>query len=162
MNKTISTIILISISTFCFGQKSSLEYPEKQRIALAKFINVHQEYEFIPENWFDNELLTFIRNDWGFGKNYKPYYQNNDFNNDSILDFAVILKNTKQNELVIVIFNGEKNGDYVMAHIQTEEFKTNIGLTFQNKLLNVVEFETDNVGCFISAGEYYIVEPCNF
>ena len=68
-------------------------------------------------------------------------------------------RNDKNNAAVIV-FNGLKNGTFKFAHIEKEQFESELGLSFQNKKLNVLVFETDNMGCFISTGKGYIVEPC--
>jgi hypothetical protein len=151
--------IFLSLTSLC--QRSTTEFTNMQRVTLQKFISTHNQYHFIPETWFDEATLKAIRYEWGFGKKYKPYFQSNDFNKDGIKDFAVILLNSnKQNFAVVVVFNGLKNGTYKFAHLEKEEFQSELGLSFQGKQLNVLVFETCNMGCFIPAGKGYIVEPC--
>ena len=132
-----------------------------QRATLQNFISTHSQYQFIPETWFDESTLKAIRYEWGFGKNYKPYFQSNDFNKDGIKDFAVILLNSDDNsKAAVVVFNGLRNGSFRFVHLEKEPFESELGLSFQNKSLNVLVFESDNMGCFISSGKGYIVEPC--
>ena len=161
-------LIFIFFNLFCIkvnAQHSTIEFSNNQRIALANFLKTHSQYEFVPEGWFDQEVLKLVRIDWGFGKKYKPYYNNNDFNKDGIKDFAVFLKNnTKKyedaNNFAVVIFNGLKNGSFKFSYLGKENFSDETGLTFSRGKLHIVQFETDNVGCYIPAGKSYIVEPC--
>ncbi len=147
----------------CYAQKSTTEYSSAQRIAIQQFIAGHEEYSFIPETWFDASTLKAVRFEWGFGAKYKPYYQVGDFNKDGIKDFAVILinQNSSAQSCAAVVFNGILGSKYRLAHLEIEPWQEALGLTLQNKQLNILTFETDNAGCFIPAGKGYIVEPCN-
>jgi hypothetical protein len=161
-------IIFIFFILFCNGlyaQFSTSEFSNNQRVALAKFLNTHSQFEFVPEGWFDQEVLKWVREDWGYGKHYKPYYNNNDFNKDGIKDFAVYLKNNKKNfrepgNFAVVIFNGMKNGNFKFSYLGNENYSDETGLIFSKGKLHIKQFETDNEGCYIAAGETYILEPC--
>jgi hypothetical protein len=162
MKRLFTSITFFTLfSLNCYSQKSTTEFTNTQRAALQNFISSYSQYQFIPETWFDKGTLKAIRNEWGFGKNYKPYFQNNDFNKDGIKDFAVILLNSNdKTNAAVVVFNGLKNGNFKFVHIEKEPFESELGLSFQDKKLNVLVFETGNMGCFISSGKGYIVEPC--
>ena len=104
-------------------------------------------------------------NEWGFGRNFKPYYQTGDFNRDGIRDFAVILLtgrnvNDPNSGMHVVVFNGVKGGKYRVAHIEHEEFSTALFINTSRNKLYVGVMETDSAGCFVPAGRGYIVEPC--
>ena len=151
------------MTSYC--QKSTTEFTNTQRTALQNFVSSHSQYYFIPETEFDKSTLKAIRNEWGFGKNYKPYFNSNDFNKDGIRDFAVVLANSSDTagdntNAAVVVFNGLKNGSYKFAHIEKIELQSELGLSFQDRKLNVLVFETDNINCFITSGKGYKVEPC--
>lgn len=148
------------------AQKSVREYTPAQRAALQVFITENPDYQFIPETWFDEDTLKAARKEWGFGKNFRPYYQAADFNRDRLQDFAVVLLTGKNYQdpkwgLHVVIFNGVKGGSYRVAHIEHEEFSAALFIDVQHRRLFVGVMETDSAGCFEPAGRGYIVEPCN-
>lgn len=162
---TLLACILMAVEPAA-AQKSVREYTSSQRAALQEFIEKNPEYQFIPESWFDEETLKAARNEWGFGKNFRPYYRAGDFNRDGLPDFAVILLTGKNADdpkwgMHAVVFNGTKKSAYRVAHIEHDEFSTALFLDVQHRTLLVGIMETDSAGCFIPAGRGYIVEPCN-
>ncbi|MGH9901199.1 MAG: hypothetical protein ACRD68_05090 [Pyrinomonadaceae bacterium] len=147
------------------AQKSMSEYTSAQRAALQSFIAKNPAYRFIPEAWFEEETLKAARSEWGFGKNFKPYYQTGDFNRDGIRDFAVILLtgknvNDPDRRMHVVVFNGAKGGKYRVARIQHEEFSTAVFISTNRNKLYVGVMETDSAGCFVPDGRGYKVIPC--
>src|SRR6266404_7003229 len=90
--------LIFAIQIAAVAQRSVTEYTPAQRAALERFLSRNPGYQFIPETWFDEAVLKSAKNDWGIGKNFKPYFQEGDFNRDGLRDFAVILltgKNAK-------------------------------------------------------------------
>jgi hypothetical protein len=163
--KYIFTLLILMISIPAKAQESVAEYTSAERSALQEFIEKNRSYRFIPETWFDEETLRAARIEWGFGKNFKPYYQTGDFNRDGLRDFAVVLLtgksvNDPKNRLHVVVFNGVKGGGYRVAHIEHEEFSTEMFIKADKNRLHVGVMETDSTGCFVRAGRGYIVEPC--
>jgi hypothetical protein len=162
-------LTLISLLCLCappgHAQRSVTEYTSAQRAALQKFIEAHPEYQFIPETWFEADTLAAARNEWGFGKRFRPYYQTGDFNGDRLPDFAVILLTGKdasdpKSGMHVVIFNGIRSGGYRVAHVEREDFSPALFIQTAGKRLWVGIMETDSSGCFIPAGRGYIIEPC--
>ena len=163
--KHLFALLLLAIPTAAMAQRSVSEYTPAQRAAIQSFIAKNPTYQFIPETWFEEETLLAARNEWGFGKNFKPYYQAGDFNHDRIRDFAVVLltgKNTNDpnSGMHVVVFNGVRGNTYRVAHIEREEFNTALFINIGGKQLYVGVMETDSTGCFVPAGRGYIVEPC--
>jgi hypothetical protein len=156
---------LILCSSSVLDQKSVTEYTPTQRAALQAFIDKQPSYQFIPETWFDEDTLKHARSDWGFGKDFKPYFQIGDFNRDGLRDFAAILvtgedASDPKSRMHVVIFNGMKGGKYRVAHVEHEEFSNAQFIATNRNKLYVGIMETDSTGCFVSAGRGYIVEPC--
>ena len=110
-------------------------------------------------------LLKAARNEWGFGKTFKPYYQTGDFNRDGKRDFAVMLLTGKNTEdpnsgMHVVIFNQVSGNKYKKAHVEHEEFSTALFINTEKNKLYVGVMETDSSGCFVPTKRGYIVEPC--
>lgn len=163
--KYLLAFLLVVLAPPVLAQKSVTEYTPAQRAALQAFIAKNPKYRFIPETWFEAETLTAARAEWGFGRNFKPYYQNGDFNRDGLRDFAVILLSGKNaddpdNGMHVVVFNGAKGGLYRVAHVEHEDFSTALFISVSRHTLYVGIMETDSAGCFVPAGRGYIVEPC--
>jgi hypothetical protein len=163
--KYLFILVVLSISTTSMAQKSVTEYTSAQRAALQAFIAKNPAHRFIPEAWFDESTLKAARNEWGFGKTFKPYYQAEDFNRDGKQDFAVILLtganvNDRNSKMHVVVFNGVKGGGYRVAHVEHEDFSTALFISVIRKSLYVGVMETDSAGRFVPAGRGYIVEPC--
>ncbi len=147
------------------AQKSVTEYTSAQRAALQSVISKKPLYKFIPETWFEEGSLMGARNDWGFGKNFKPYYQTGDFNRDGKLDFAVVLlkgKNVEDEDwgMDVIVFNQVSGKTYKVAHVEHEDFSERLFIKADKNVLYVGVMETDSLGCFVPAGDGYIVEPC--
>jgi hypothetical protein len=141
------------------------EYTPAQRSALQEFIDAHSDYQFITETWFDADTLSAARNEWGFGRHFKPYYQAGDFNRDRIPDFAVILLTGKNVDdpkwgMHVIIFNGLRGNKYRVAHIEHEPYSTALFINKSGTHLYDGIMETDSAGCFVPAGRGYIIEPC--
>lgn len=158
-------LLIVTFQIAPRGQLSVTEYTPAQRAALQECILKNPNYKFIPDTWFDEDTLKSARNDWGFGKNFKPYYQIGDFNRDGLRDFAVILLTGKNTEdpksgMHVIVFNGVRGNRYRVAHMENEDFNTEAFIRFNGKRLYVGVMETDSVGCFVPAGRGYIVEPC--
>ncbi len=163
--KYIFTLLLFATPIASMAQRSVTEYTPAQRAALQAFIDKNPSYQFIPETWFEEDTLKAARIEWGFGRNFKPYYQTGDFNRDGIRDFAVILLtgknvNDPNSGMHVVVFNGAKGGKYRVAHIEHEEFSTAVFISTNRNKLYVGVMETDSAECFVPAGRGYIVEPC--
>jgi hypothetical protein len=166
MKRIFFVLLLLLMPIVVLAQRSVSEYTPAQRAALQSFISRNPSYQFIPETWFDEETLSAARNEWGFGRNFKPYYQTGDFNRDGKRDFAVILLSGRnaddQNRgTYVVVFNGVRGNTYRVAHIEREEFSTALFINTSRNRLHVGIMETDSVGCFVPAGRGYIVEPCS-
>lgn len=165
--KAILACLLFSVPVAVAAQRSVREYTPGQRAALQEFIEKHPQYQyqFIPDTWFDATTLSAARNEWGFGKAFKPYYQTGDFNRDGMQDFAVILLTGENIEgpargMHVVIFNGERGNKYRVAHVEREEFSPALFIKKAGNELFVGIMETDSAGCFVPDGRGYIVEPC--
>lgn len=163
--RSVLACFLLAIPMIANAQRSVSEYTPAQRAALQEFISKNSTYQFIPETWFDENTLATARKDWGFGKNFRPYYQASDFNGDRLPDFAVILLTGKSTSdpnsgMHVVVFNGVRGGRYRQAHIEHEDFSTALFINTARKRLHVGVMETDSLGCFVPAGRGYIVEPC--
>lgn len=165
--KRIFLLLLLSFTATAApgAQRSVTEYTPAQRAALQEFISKNTGYQFIPDTWFEEDTLKAARNEWGFGENFKPYYQVGDFNRDGLRDFAVILLTGKNAEdpksgMHVVVFNGVRGDKYRVAHVEHEDFNTATFISIGGKRLYVGVMETDSAGCFIPAGRGYIVEPC--
>lgn len=158
-------LLIFSATPSLRAQRSVTEYTPGQRAALQEFITKNPGYQFIPDTWFEEATLKAARNEWGFGKNFKPYYQVGDFNRDGLRDFAVILITGKHADdpksgMHVVVFNGASGNKYRVAHIEHEDFNTATFISIGGKRLYVGIMETDSAGCFVPAGRGYIVEPC--
>jgi hypothetical protein len=165
MKRIFFVLLLLVMPIVALAQRSVSEYTPAQRAALQSFISRNPSYQFIPETRFDAETLSAARNQWGFGRNFKPYYQTGDFNRDGRGDFAVILLSGRNVDdpnrgLHVVVFNGVQGNTYRVAHIEREEFSTALFINTRRNRLHVGIMETDSVGCFVPAGRGYIVEPC--
>ncbi|MBU3676605.1 MAG: hypothetical protein FGM54_05410 [Chitinophagaceae bacterium] len=159
--KKILVLFIILNSKFSYAQKSTTELPSTHRILLANFLAQNSNYSFIPETWMEQGLLKVARTEWGYGLNFKPYYKHADFNKDGIKDFAILLLNNNiHNKCVVVIFNGQKNSGYKLSHVEDEDYDTSTILAYNDKKLHIKILETESDGCFIPAGNRYIVEPC--
>lgn len=158
-------LLFLAAPTAPRAQRSVTEYTPAQRAALQEFISKNPDYQFIPDTWFEEDTLKAARNEWGFGKNFKPYYQVGDFNRDGLRDFAVILLTGKHADdpksgMHVVVFNGVRVNKYRVAHVEYEDFNTATFISVGGKRLYVGIMETDSAGCFVPAGRGYIVEPC--
>lgn len=163
--KYIFALILFATPVVAMAQRSVSEYTPAQRAALQSFISRNPSYEFIPETRFDERTLSAARNEWGFGRNFKPYYQTGDFNRDGRQDFAVVLvtgrnSNSRNSGMHVVVFNGVRGNRYRVAHIEREDFSTALFINTNRNRLRVGVMETDSTGCFVPAGRGYIIEPC--
>lgn len=165
MKYTFTLLILVISASVTMPQRSVTEYTPAQRAALQAFLARNPTYQFIPETLFDAETLSSARNEWGFGRNFRPYYQTGDFNRDGRQDFAVVLLTGRNaadsnRRMHVVIFNGARGNTYRVAHIEHEEFSTALFISTNRRGLYVGVMETDSTGCFRTAGRGYIVEPC--
>ena len=164
--KYLFALLLAALPLIVVAQKSVTEYTPAQRTALQAFIAKNPKYRFIPETWFEEGTLKAARVEWGFGRNFKPYYQVGDFNRDGIRDFAVILLTGEKisdpdSGMHVIVFNGAKGGSYRVAHIEHEDFSPALFIRVDRNALHVGVMETDSAGCFVPAGRGYIVEPCS-
>lgn len=166
MKKYIFTLVLLATPMVAMAQRSVSEYTPAHRAAFRSFISRNPSYEFIPETRFDTRTLSAARNEWGFGRNFKPYYQTGDFNRDGRRDFALVLlvagrnSNSRNNGMRVVIFNGVRGNRYRVAHIERVDYSTALFINTNRNGLHVGVMETDSTGCFAPAGRGYTVEPC--
>ncbi len=140
-------------------------FTDTQKLAIETFLNlrsnINSRYKFIPETFFDKSVLMLAREKWGFGKDFHPYYQQGDFNNDGYGDFAIALfetENDTNSKNVILVFNGTKNKTY---EINYEEYlNLNNELFIYNNANNLYYgiMETDIGGVFIPTSHGYVVE----
>jgi hypothetical protein len=161
MRRRILTVLILLLPTVAVAQKSVTEYTGAQRAALQGFIEKNPSYQFIPETWFDEETLKYARDEGGFGKNFKPYYQTGDFNRDGMRDFAVILLTGKNVDdpssgMHVAVFNQVRGNKYEKAHIEHEDFSTALFINTSKNKLHVGVMETDSLGCFVPAGRGYM------
>lgn len=165
MKRIFFVLLLLALPIAALAQRSASEYTPAQRAAVQSFLSRNPSYQFIPETWFDAETLSAARNQWGFGRNFKPYYQTGDFNGDGRQDFAVILlwgrsADDPNRGMHVVVFNGARGNTYRVAHIEREEFSTALFINARRNRLQMGIMETDSVECFVPAGRGYIIEPC--
>ncbi len=173
--KILAMMSILTFSSFAFGQKSVASLNPKHAAALEQFLSKNKQYQFLREGGFDEEPLKLARN--FYGKNLTPYYKVGDFNHDRILDFALILSrkgDPKRNDpsvdsephkylfpLAVVIFNGNKNGNFEKAFIEEveEPLVCFLGLSSgKKKSLTFRVFQTDDGFNMTAAGKGYIVE----
>ena len=84
------------------------------------------------------------------GKSAHPYYAANDFNQDKIADFAVVLIDSNRQadpRFTILIFNGAKNGGYKLAH-------TTVDADLRQGGIWTYGFGTDDSKTSVTAGVY--------
>lgn len=156
-------VVLVLLSSFSVeAQQSIQDYPPAQKQALEAFLASHPDYQFKSEVAFDAKTLKAAREEWGFGKSFKPYYQSGDFNRDGIQDFAAVLDMKKggKKEAYVLIFNGTKDHQYRVAYNAKEDSAPALFISSSKKGLFVSVMETDSAGCFVSKGEGYQVKPC--
>lgn len=173
----LAVILLLAFSFSCLAQKRVAELKPKHAAALEQFLSANKSINFMSEKMIDEIEPNYLKEmSKEFGKKIVPYYQFGDFNNDRIEDFAMILLRdgeTKENgatseghafdyPLLIVIFNGQKDGKFRLA------FKQEINaplFCFLNKTgdkrepLYFAVFESDaDTMSFAPAGKGYIAQ----
>lgn len=104
-----------------FGQKSVADLKPAHALALEDLLSKSRIYEFLSEKTIDAKYLKTMRE--ALGNSLTPFYQVGDFNQDKIIDFALILSRkgkpidqdtefSKEHryryKLAIVIFRGKK------------------------------------------------------
>lgn len=125
MKRIFLTLLLLTLcSTGCLSQKSVSDLPTAQSNALQEYLKNNPELKFLSEKSFNQEYLKDMRE--YYGQSFTPFYRQGDFNADGVPDFAVILEKnippirepdvTETHQLqytvVVVIFNGAKDGTY--------------------------------------------------
>src|SRR5687768_12931486 len=96
--------------------------PIAHRETVKKFLSENPSYVQMTE--FDPATLKAMRDEWGFGKNFTPYYATGDFNADGRKDFATILAFDKGKgalEPHVLIFNGTNQGTFQLAYNGREQ-----------------------------------------
>ena len=154
-------IAVLALVPEASAQRSVREYTAAQRASLQEYLSAHPDDGFIPETWFDEETLRYARDEWGFGRAFKPYYQRADFSEDGRMDFAVVLLNGRTNTLRIVVFDQVAGDTYRVAHIEDlGEFHDAAFISRTGRRLVYGVMETDECGTFVPAGRGYLVEAC--
>ncbi len=127
----LALLLLTLFSISGLAQKSVSDLPPAQSKALQEYLTNNPELKFLSEKSYDPEYLKVMRED--FGQNFTPFYRQGDFNYDRVPDFAVILEKNippkketglaethqLQYTVVIVIFNGAKDGTYKSVFSET-------------------------------------------
>lgn len=134
MKRIFLTLLLLTLcSTGGLAQKSVSDLQAAQSNALQEYLKNNPELKFLSEKSYDQEYLKWMRED--FGQSFTPFYRQGDFNNDRVPDFAVILEKNippkretglaethqLQYTVVVVIFNGAKDGTYKSVFSKTVE-----------------------------------------
>jgi hypothetical protein len=163
--KYILVLPLLLLSTHTLGQKSMNDLTARQRAALQRFLAQHPEYRFMPESAFAPDTLRAAREEWDFGKAFRPYYRAGDFNADGLPDFAVILSSDAKagdpgSTMHAVIFNGIKGSGYRVAHIESLESSPALFLGESAGGLYAGVMETDAALCFTPSGNGYVGTAC--
>jgi hypothetical protein len=170
-------LVVFTLSVIAYGQKSVSELKPTHAAALEQFLSKNKSYGFMSEKALSGSYLKFMRET--FGKAFKPYYKEADFNHDKILDFALILSRKGQptiNEgvtseehkynypLAIVIFNANKNRIFTKAFIEDVEvpkacfLNVDTGRSKKKELyFGVFESDADTM-IFTPAGKGYVIE----
>lgn len=167
-------ICVFVLSIVAFGQKTVSDLKLSHAIALEEFLSENKEYQFLSSKVIDAEYFKFIRE--SFGKTFEPYYQVADFNNDKIIDFAMILSRKGERKetdatseehkydypLAIVIFNGNNSGTFTQSFVEEIEAPLVCFLKVEGtkkKKLYFGVFETDaDTRIFTPVGKGYIIE----
>ena len=120
----LALLLLTLFSISGLAQKSVSELPTAQSNALQEYLKNNPDLKFLSEKSYDQEYLKAMRE--GFGQSFTPFYRQGDLNSDGVPDFAVILKKNippirepdlaethqLQYTVVVVVFNGAKDGTY--------------------------------------------------
>lgn len=140
MKRSLRPFLIIAVAIHCcsigvFAQKSVSELAPAHAAALEKYLSANKDRLFRQEYVLDDDYLSQIRRDWGFGAKFKPNYAVADFNGDKVVDFAVLLQREGKEEwspdiplnervlnehnpdfpLTLVVFNGSRRGGYKVA-----------------------------------------------
>ena len=172
-------ILFLFISVFifsatCAGQKTAADLKSSHALVLEEFFSENKQYQFLSSKVIDAEYLEYMRE--SFGENFEPFYRTADFNSDKIIDFAVILSRTGQRKetgatslehkfaypLAVVIFNGDKTGNFTKSFTEDIEaplvcFLKVEGKKRKNLYFGVFESDAD-IRIFKAAGKGYISE----
>lgn len=161
MKITSLLILLLFTTSISKAQLSVSELTESQRNSLQIFLSQNSQYQFIPETWFDEDNLRYARFRWGFGRNFRPYYQRGDFNGDQKMDFAMLLLNTSRRSLHVVVFNQIPGLTYRVVHNEdVGEFHSSLFISQGGGRLFYGVLETEICGSFFPTRNGYIVEAC--
>ncbi len=166
--------LVIGFSISSFGQKKLDDLKPPHKSALNGFLSKNLDYKFLSEAKIAADYLKTMRGD--FGKSFAPYYRVGDFNNDKVIDFAMILakkgtpidqgkemseEHRYRQKLAIIIFNGQKAGGFRKAFIrdidapyvcflnQTQE---------KNKKLYFGIYETDESYLLVQNARGYVMK----
>lgn len=171
---TVLIFLLLLVTPDAKAQKSFSDLPPAHASALQRFLIRHDGLEFLSETACDQNILKSMRKD--FGKRFQPFYRTGDFNNDGVLDFAVILvkeggptgdqgsdiSETHRHlyDLTIVIFNGVRK-TYEPVFVKTTKAPLVSFLNLTNEKRNRVTFgvyETDEGFVMMPARRGYVIE----
>jgi hypothetical protein len=174
-SRVIFVVCLLMMPICAAAQKRISELPPAQTAAVQKYLAQQPSLEFLSESRMDQAILKDMRKT--FGARLTPYYRAGDFNRDGVQDFAVVLikqgppaedqgpglakTHRYRHEMAIVVFNGQKNGQYRVAFRE----KTTAPLVCllnetsgkQKKLVFGV-YETDEQFAILPSGTGYRVQ----
>lgn len=175
---TKAVLIVCSILLFSLGsqaQQSVANLNPAHAAALEKFIRQRPHLKFLSEKQIDQETLKDMRKH--FGVRLTPFYRVGDFNADGLQDFALILATDGAtpedqgpglaethrylHQLSVVIFNGQKRGDYRVAFEKkvTAPLVCFLYQTFEKrKNLSFAVYETNDRFIMRPAGTGYVVD----
>lgn len=163
MKQIATIVILLLTASIALGQVGATANL-KHREAMKTFLASNPSY--MPLVGFDEGTLKAMREEWGFGRTFTPYYATGDFNGDGQGDFAVILAfqitgSAPVLEPHVLVFNGSKYGKFTLAHTEREDPSTGLFIhSTKTTGLYVGIAETDSAGCFKPKGKGYQVKPC--
>ena len=94
-----SMLVMFVICVVCsYAQNSVSDLLTKHAAALEPYLSENKNHYFRQEDNLDDDYLSLIRKDWGFGAKFKPNYAVADFNGDRITDFAILLSREGKEE----------------------------------------------------------------
>jgi len=127
------TVVLLAVSlstAFAIGQRRVADLDPGHAAALKAFLSSNKEYGFLSESVLGPKYLKEMRRSF---RAIRPYYNAGDYNNDGVIDFAMILSRKGERRdkgegmaethrydhpLAVIIFNGDRRGRFRKAFIE--------------------------------------------
>jgi hypothetical protein len=173
MRTIVRIIFVLSLFGTAHSQIQIGDLKPAHRKALEQFLSKNPGYQFLSEKALNARYLRGMRRGISGGK---PFYNAADFNRDGIVDFASVLRRKGKPKdmgeemaethrynypLTIVIFNGDKRGNFNKAFITNIEAPLasflDLEVTRRQKRLYFGVAETDDITYFTPAGRGYTV-----